>query len=76
MVLQGAINSYPRCKYSSVESFVNQLPTRPNLLNKAVDVPSFLHQMCLNHEENLDNLCVECEAVEGTWFDIEFHLRL
>lgn len=47
--------------------FLDRLPTRINLVNKNLDIPSILCPICQLEAEQIGHLFLRCEVAARTW---------
>ncbi|PWA82636.1 RNA-directed DNA polymerase, eukaryota [Artemisia annua] len=65
------------CKYvpSKINIFawrllLNRLPTRINIVEKGIDIPSILCSICNLHHEDADHLFLQCEVASQIWYKV------
>nr|GEZ64675.1 hypothetical protein [Tanacetum cinerariifolium] len=46
---------------------LNRLPTRINIMERGIDIPSILFPVCNSQQEDVDHLFVHCEVASQIW---------
>nr|GEU75251.1 RNA-directed DNA polymerase, eukaryota [Tanacetum cinerariifolium] len=53
---------------------LNRLPTRINIMERGIDIPSILCSICNSHQEDVDYLFLHCEVASQIWHKIRIWL--